>query len=171
VNLWGVIHGVHVFLPIMQQQGGEGHFVNLSSVGGILADTPFMATYGATKSAVIGLSLSLASELNMQRSPIGVTIVCPSATRGTHADEAERNRPTAAGPLVRAPGVDMLTQRVRQSVEGGQPVELLAERVLEAVRSNQLWAFPNPDAGPAVRPRLAELDAILEAASQQTRDA
>lgn len=62
VNLWGVIHGVHVFLPILERQGTEGHFVNVSSVGGVLADVPYMATYSATKAAVIGLSLTLASE-------------------------------------------------------------------------------------------------------------
>lgn len=56
VNLWGVIHGVHVFLPIFEAQGTPAHFVNVSSVGGVLAETPFMATYGATKSAVVGFS-------------------------------------------------------------------------------------------------------------------
>jgi NAD(P)-dependent dehydrogenase (short-subunit alcohol dehydrogenase family) len=65
VNVWGVIHGVHVFLPILQRQDDEGHFVNVSSIGGVLADVPFMATYSATKGAVIGLSLTLASELGL----------------------------------------------------------------------------------------------------------
>jgi NAD(P)-dependent dehydrogenase (short-subunit alcohol dehydrogenase family) len=170
VNLWGVIHGIHAFLPIITQQGTEGHFVNLSSVGGILADTPFMATYSATKGAVIGLSLTLAKELEAAGVPIGVTIVCPSATRDTGADRAERNRPVSAPQPPRAPGVDGLTDLVHQSVVKGQPVELLAARVAEAIRDNRLWAFPNPDAGPMVRPRLAVLDGVLREAETQTRD-
>ena len=48
VNMWGVIHGVHVFLPIFEAQGTPAHFVNVSSVGGVLAETPVRATYGAT---------------------------------------------------------------------------------------------------------------------------
>jgi NAD(P)-dependent dehydrogenase (short-subunit alcohol dehydrogenase family) len=171
VNLWGVIHGVHVFLPVITQQGTEGHIVNLSSVGGILADTPFMSTYSATKGAVIGLSLTLAKELELANRPIGVTIVCPSATRDTGADRAERNRPSSAPQPPRAPGVDALTDAVHQSVLGGQPVELLARRVADAIRDNRLWAFPNPDAGPMVRPRLATLDATIADAETQSRDA
>src|SRR3954453_11618639 len=161
VNLWGVIHGVHVFLPIISRQGTEGHFVNLSSVGGILADTPFMSTYSATKGAVIGLSLTLANELQSSGLPIGVTVVCPSATKDTGADLAERNRPSSAPQPPRAPGVDALTDLVRKSGEGGQPVELLAARVVDAIKANRLWAFPNPDAGPMVRPRLSTLDRVL----------
>src|SRR3954453_192614 len=161
VNLWGVIHGCHVFLPIITKQGTPGHIVNLSSVGGILADTPFMATYSATKGAVIGLSLTLAKELQSGGLPIGVTIVCPSATRDTGADPAERTRPAAAPQPARAPGVDTLTDLVHQSVLGGQPVELLAARVADAVRDNELWAFPNPDAAPMVQPRLTALDEVL----------
>ena len=52
VNLWGVIHGVHVFLPILESQGTDGHIVNVSSIGGVLADVPFMGTYSATKAAL-----------------------------------------------------------------------------------------------------------------------
>ena len=170
VNLWGVIHGVHVFLPIITKQGTEGHFVNLSSVGGILADTPFMATYSATKGAVIGLSLTLARELELANQPIGVTIVCPSATKDTGADLAERNRPATAPQPPRAAGVDALTDLVRKSGEAGQPVELLATRVVDTIKGNRLWAFPNPDAGPMVRPRVASLDAILADAETQSRN-
>ena len=171
VNLWGVIHGVHAFLPIMQEQGTPAHIVNLSSVGGILADTPFMATYSATKGAVIGLSLTLDTELRMRQTPIGVSIVCPGATRDTGADRAERNRPETAGPIVRAPGVDALTDQVHRSVLAGQPVELLAGRIADAIRTNRLWVFPNPDATAMVHPRLADLDARLAEAGAQSRDA
>src|SRR5262249_28553911 len=44
VNLWGVIHGVRTFVPVMLRQGGEGHIVNTSSVAG-LTTAPFMSIY------------------------------------------------------------------------------------------------------------------------------
>lgn len=167
VNLWGVVHGVHVFLPILQAQGTPGHFVTTSSVGGVLAETPFMATYSATKGAIIGLSLTLDTELKMTGSPIGVTILCPGSTKDTCVIDAERSRPSDAPPLAHAAGVDQLIATIRDGVDGGQPVDVLAGRVLDAVRAGDLWVFPNPEATDMVQVRLDALGAVLGRASQQ----
>lgn len=168
VNLWGVIHGVHVFLPILERQNTESHFVNVSSIGGVLADVPFMATYSATKAAVIGLSLTLASELRMRDRPIGVTIVCPGPTQDTHAHVAERHRPESAGPLERAPQVQGLVDIVTDQLStAGQPLATLTGRIVAAVRRNELWAFPNPAGSPMLLPRLDSLGAVLRAAGTQ----
>jgi NAD(P)-dependent dehydrogenase (short-subunit alcohol dehydrogenase family) len=167
VNLWGVVHGIHVFLPIIQQQGTPGHFVTTSSVGGVLAETPFMATYSATKGAVIGLSLTLDTELKITGSPIGVTILCPGSTADTHVLDAERSRPSDAPPLAHAPGVDGLIATIRESVDDGQPVDVLAARVLDAVRAGELWVFPNPEATDMVQTRLDALAAVLATSARQ----
>jgi NAD(P)-dependent dehydrogenase (short-subunit alcohol dehydrogenase family) len=161
VNVWGVIHGVHVFLPILKGHKGEGHFVNVSSIGGVLADVPFMATYSATKGAVIGLSLTLASELRLQGHPIGVTIVCPGGTRDTRAHLAERNRPAGLGQLHREPAAQALLDVVADQVAVGQPLEHLTGRVIEAVRKNELWAFPDPSSTPMIQSRLDAVSAVL----------
>jgi NAD(P)-dependent dehydrogenase (short-subunit alcohol dehydrogenase family) len=167
VNIWGVIHGVHVFLPILERQGTEGHFVNVASVGGVLADTPFMSTYSATKAAVIGLSLTLASELSMQQRPVGVSIVCPSATRDGYAHFAERNRPASLGPLARRPEAQALLDLVADLVAHGQPIETVARRVVEAVRRNDLWVFPHPEAAAMLQPRLDALGEVLRVTATQ----
>jgi NAD(P)-dependent dehydrogenase (short-subunit alcohol dehydrogenase family) len=168
VNLWGVIHGLHVFLPILERQGTEGHFVNVSSVGGVLADTPFMATYSATKGAVIGLSLTLASELQLKGSPIGVTILCPSATSDSAAHYAERNRPSSFAPLEHTPEAQALVDMIAGLVEHGQPIDTLARRVVGAIRRNELWLFPNPEAAPMLEPRLSRLGEVLGEAGKQS---
>jgi NAD(P)-dependent dehydrogenase (short-subunit alcohol dehydrogenase family) len=168
VNLWGVIHGVHVFLPILERQGSEGHIVNVSSVGGVLADTPFMATYSATKGAVIGLSLTLASELQLSGLPIGVSILCPSATRDSYAHFAERNRPSSFAPLEHTPEAQALFDMIAGLVENGQPIETLARRVVDGIRRNDLWLFPNPEAAPMLEPRLARLGDVLRDAGAQS---
>jgi NAD(P)-dependent dehydrogenase (short-subunit alcohol dehydrogenase family) len=168
VNMWGVIHGVHVFLPIFEAQGTPAHFVNVSSVGGVLAETPFMATYGATKSAVVGLSLALDSELRMGGSTIGVSILCPSNTASTHVLDAERNRPADAPNATRAPGVDQLVAAVRDVVDNGQPVDVLAARTLDAVKANRLWVFPHPHSQGMIQARLDLLGAVVAEAGTQT---
>jgi NAD(P)-dependent dehydrogenase (short-subunit alcohol dehydrogenase family) len=168
VNLWGVVHGVHTFLPIFEAQGTPAHFVNVSSVGGVLAETPFMATYGATKSAVVGLSLALDSELRMGGSVIGVSILCPSNTASTFVLDAERNRPADAPATARAPGVDQLIAAVRDVVDHGQPVDVLAARVLDAVKANRLWVFPHPDSQEMIQARLDLLGAVVAEAGTQT---
>ena len=170
VNLWGVVHGVHVFLPILEAQGTPAHIVNVSSVGGVLADTPFMATYSVTKAGVIGLSLTLDTELRAAGSAVGVSILCPSNTADTCVLDAERNRPPTAPVVARAPGVDQLVDTIRQVVDHGQPVDLLAARVLDAVRANRLWVFPHPDSASMLTPRLDSLGQVLAAAATQGID-
>ena len=74
INLMGVVHGVHAFLPRMLKQSTPSRIVNTASGAGLFPH-PRMATYTAVKHAVVGLSTSLAAEL--EDSKVGVTILCP----------------------------------------------------------------------------------------------
>ena len=74
VNVMGVVHGIHVFLPRMLQQTGIAHIVNTASGAGLMPH-PKMAPYAASKHAVVGLSTSLAAELH--GSNVRVTVLCP----------------------------------------------------------------------------------------------
>lgn len=74
VNLWGVIHGCHTFVPALRRQG-RGAILNVASAAGLLAP-PGMAPYNVTKAAVVSLSETLYSELRRER--IGVTVLCPT---------------------------------------------------------------------------------------------
>jgi NADP-dependent 3-hydroxy acid dehydrogenase YdfG len=55
VNLWGVIHGVKVFMPLMLAQNTECHIVNTSSGAGLIAGGG-SSPYGVTKHAIVALS-------------------------------------------------------------------------------------------------------------------
>src|SRR5439155_1020798 len=104
INLWGVIHGCHFFLPPMVRRGRGGHVVNVSSAAGFLA-TAQLAAYSATKFAVFGLSEALRDELRPHG--IAVTTVCPgiintpittsAPMRGPLATPEGRRRRLAAG--------------------------------------------------------------------------
>src|SRR3954451_20740918 len=74
INLMGVVHGLHFFVPPMVERRAGGHVVNLSSLAGYIATSP-LAAYSATKFAVLGLSEALRAELEPHG--IGVTAVCP----------------------------------------------------------------------------------------------
>ncbi len=74
VNLWGVIHGCHSFVPRMKA-AKSGWVLNVSSLAGLLG-TSQMATYHTTKFAVVGLSESLRTELD--GTGVGVSVLCPS---------------------------------------------------------------------------------------------
>jgi len=60
VNLWGVIHGVRLFTPMMLQAAKldplyQGHIVNTASMAGLLTP-PNMGVYNVSKHAVVSLS-------------------------------------------------------------------------------------------------------------------
>lgn len=78
VNLWGVIYGLHVFIPIMRNQDTECHVVNTASMEGLLSGSgPGGAIYGLTKHAIVSLSESMRIELKQIKSKIKVSVLCP----------------------------------------------------------------------------------------------
>jgi NAD(P)-dependent dehydrogenase (short-subunit alcohol dehydrogenase family) len=74
INLLGVVHGCHFFLPPMLRRNHGGHVVNIASAAGFAAPGD-MAAYATTKFGVVGFSEALRSELAVHR--IGVSTVCP----------------------------------------------------------------------------------------------
>ena len=91
VNLWGVIHGVRVFLPIMLRQETECHVVNTASVAGLLS-VPGMGAYCVSKHAVVTLTECLYHDLAQRAAKIGVSVLCPAYVP-TGISDSERNRP------------------------------------------------------------------------------
>lgn len=77
VNLWGVIHGCHVFAPRLKQQR-SGHILNIASAAGLIS-LGFMAPYNVSKAGVVSLSETLHAELKPEG--IGVTVACPTFFR------------------------------------------------------------------------------------------
>jgi len=74
VNLWGVIHGCHYFVPKFKKLG-YGAIVNVASAAGFTA-APEMTAYNVTKSGVLALSETLSSEL--KKAKIKVNVLCPT---------------------------------------------------------------------------------------------
>lgn len=91
-NVWGLIHGIHAFVPRMREQPGEKHMVNTSSMSA-LYKVPGMATYTMTKFAVDGMSEVIREELAADN--FGVTVLYPGLVNTGAAKESGKLRPQA----------------------------------------------------------------------------
>ena len=156
VNLWGVIHGVRVFMPILLAHGGEGHIVNTASMAG-MTSIPGMAIYNVTKHGVVTLSETLHHELTMLDSPLRVSVLCPGFVR-TRILDSHRNRPAAlADTAPEIPGRAEMDQAVRQMLAAGLPPAEVAERVFDAIRQERFYVFPHPEWKERVRARMEDI--------------
>jgi NAD(P)-dependent dehydrogenase (short-subunit alcohol dehydrogenase family) len=156
VNLWGVIHGVRVFVPRLVEQG-EGHVVNTASMAG-LTSAPMMGPYNVSKHGVVTLSETLAAELALHGSPVKVSVLCPGWVN-TRINEADRNRPPELQP---PDGADTsMAEMGRQLLDGLlksglQPSEV-ASRVLDAIREERFYILTHPEMTPMIQQRMEDV--------------
>jgi len=129
VDLFGVIHGCHVFVPRLRAQG-HGHVLNVASAAGLLS-APRMAAYNVAKAGVVALSETLAAELSDTR--IGVTVLCPTFFE---TNIVRSGRFTDAKTRTLA---DRLMTRAR-------PVEEVVLAALASVNRGELYSLPMADA-------------------------
>jgi NAD(P)-dependent dehydrogenase (short-subunit alcohol dehydrogenase family) len=135
VNLSGVIHGCHFFLPAMVRRRRGGHVVNVASAAGYVA-TEALAAYSTTKFAVVGLSEALRDELRPHG--IGVTAVCPGLINTPITQTSPLRGPEATAEA-RAYMVDVYRRR-------NYPPERVATNVLKAIQRNRAVAPISPEA-------------------------
>ena len=135
INLMGVVHGCHFFVPPMVKRGRGGHVVNLSSAAGYLA-TAALAAYCTTKFGVLGLSEALREELRPHG--IGVTAICPGIVN-TNITRTSPLRGAADTPETRERMVQMYQRR-------NYGPERVAMNLLRAVQRNRAVAPITPEA-------------------------
>lgn len=158
VNLWGVLHGIRVFIPIMLKQDTEGHIVNTASVAGLLS-APWFATYDVAKHGVVTLTESLHRELAAVGSKLKVSVLCPAWVK-TQLMTGDRNRPAALStdsPPATVPQSALMEQAVRQLVATGTDPAGIADRVLQAIKDEQLYILPHPEWKDRVRERADDI--------------
>jgi len=158
VNLWGVIHGLHAFVPRMLAGAEPGHVVNTASLAGHVAG-PFMGPYSASKFAVVAISEALYHEMNMSGGAIGVSVLCPGWV-DTNIHASERNRPASLGGGGRVE--DGRADMLKQVLASGMPPAEVASLVLQAIRDGRFYVLTHPDMTPAVEARMK---AIVEGAN------
>lgn len=146
VNVLGVAHSVRAFLPTLVKQREPGHVLNVASIAGI-CPLPYLGVYSATQHAVVALSESLAMELAITASHVGVSVLCGGLTRAA-LDVAERQRP---GELTRSPdaGVPpaqrLVAEALRAQAAESLPPEVIAALAVDAIRQRQFLILPHPE--------------------------
>ncbi|HXY94764.1 MAG TPA: SDR family NAD(P)-dependent oxidoreductase [Acidimicrobiia bacterium] len=161
VDLWGPIHGVHTFLPIMRRQGTPGHVVNTASTAGLMSGIAYLAPYAVAKVGVVSLSESLRAELAAAGAPIGVSVLCPGYTT-TRVIDSDRNRPAELGVEATTDDGTAFRDLLRAGLAGDtakQPAELAA-MVLDAIHHDRFWVITDEDVRLVLDRRFA---AILDA--------
>ncbi|MCR9096107.1 MAG: SDR family NAD(P)-dependent oxidoreductase [bacterium] len=140
VNLYGVIHGIRVFLPGLKAQD-EGCVVVTASVAG-LTSHPWLAPYNASKHAVVSIAETLHAELVNTGSNVTAHCLCPGMV-ATNIGTSERNRPKALADEVAnvsMPGaMGELGEDVDEFLKLAQTPDAVAERVLAAVVEGRFW--------------------------------
>ena len=160
VNVWGVIHGIRTFVPGLVAQK-EGHVVNTASLAG-WQGPPAMAAYSASKHAVLAISESLRSELELSGTGVGVSALCPGMVN-SGIMSSERNWPAVLGemPTVRSTPLTSAIENLLRTgtTQGDVDPPAVAEVVIEGIKTNRFILSTHPtqvvDAGRA-RLNLAE---------------
>lgn len=157
VNLWGVIHGVRVFAPIMLAQGSEGHIVNTASVAGLLSP-PGMGIYSVSKHAVVALSECLHQDLAQKTDKVKCSVLCPAYVPTGIADSG-RNRPAELSATRPKSAADLaLDASLKKAVQSGKLTAAdVAEKVYEAVRDERFYILTHPKIKPSIQWRMEDI--------------
>ena len=159
VNLWGVIHGIRTFVPLMLEQQTEGHIVNTASMAG-LTGGPGLGIYKVTKHGVVTLSETLYHELAFKGANIKVSVLCPGFV-STRIMDSARNRPAQLqnDPTEErmSPVSEAMVQFMRQVVEAGMPPQQVANIVFQAIRDEKFYILTHPEWKEAMRVRMEDI--------------
>ena len=150
VNLWGVIHGVRLFTPMMleaakQDPHYQGHIVNTASMAGLLTP-PNMGVYNVTKHAVVSLTETLYQDLKLVSEQVSASVLCPYFVP-TGINQSERNRP---GHLAAAQPTQsqLIGQAMSDKAVGSGKVSAaqVAQMVFDAIHADQFYIYSHPKA-------------------------
>lgn len=147
VNLWGVVHGLHSFLPHLLVAPGGAHIVNTASMAG-LAAWPGIGPYNATKFAVVAISETLAVELDGTN--VGVSVLCPGVVN-TNIFTSQRNRPDHLRND--RPNTAARQANLQLMQQSGIDAADVADQVADAIRNDRFWIFTHPELLDAVEAR------------------
>lgn len=161
VNLWGVIHGVRLFTPMMlaaakADPAWRGHIVNTASMAG-LVDAPNMGVYNVSKHAVVSLSETLHQDLSLVTDQVTASVLCPFFV-STGISQSHRNRPQdmAAGKPTKS---QLIGQAMNdKAVTSGKVTAAdVAQKVFDAAAQGQFYIYSHPKAIASVQTRMEDI--------------
>ena len=158
VNLWGVIHGVRLFTPMMldaarRDPDWRGHIVNTASMAGLVTP-PNMGIYNVSKHAVVSLTETLYQDLRLVSDQIGASVLCPFFVP-TGINLSASHRPGDA-PLTRSQKIGRAM--ADKAVQSGKVTAAdVAHKVFDAISADQFYIYSHPKALRSVQTRMEDI--------------
>ncbi|MES2423590.1 MAG: SDR family oxidoreductase [Pseudomonadota bacterium] len=161
VNVWGVVHGVRLFTPMMlaaaeKDPAYRGHIVNTASMAGLLAP-PNMGIYNVSKHAVVSLTETLYQDLALVTDQVSASVLCPFFVP-TGISQSHRNRPgeLAAAKPTRS---QLIGQAMSDKAVGSGKITAadVAQKVFDAIAANQFYIYSHPQALRSVQTRMEDV--------------
>ena len=150
VNLWGVIHGVRLFTPMMLAAAKadptwRGHIVNTASMAGLLTP-PNLGVYNVSKHAVVSLTETLYQDLKLVSDQVSASVLCPYFVP-TGISQSQRNRPAALG-LDEPTQSQRISQAMTDKAVGSGKVSApqVAQMVFDAIAADRFYIYSHPKA-------------------------
>jgi NAD(P)-dependent dehydrogenase (short-subunit alcohol dehydrogenase family) len=159
VNLWGVIHGVRVFTPLMlecarRDPDYDGHIVNTASMAGLLSP-PAMGAYNVSKHAVVALTETLHHDLRLVDARVAASVLCPYFVP-TDIDRSDRHRPHElehhGAPTASQQAAHALLSKAVHS--GKVSAAQVAAITFDAIRERRFYIYSHPQALGSVAERM-----------------
>ena len=152
VNVFGVVNGINAFVPVMLEQGTEGHVVNTSSSNGAFVPLLAGTIYATTKAAVVTITECLWGSLRAIDADVSASVMLPSTrTPGllnTGIWRPGRNRPPEFAHDEAPPqeGRDALVQVQDAMRAAGRdmvfaPLEEIADMTVDGIRNDEFWIY------------------------------
>lgn len=165
VNLWGVIHGVRIFAPLMLEAARndpayEGHIVSVASVAGLIAPS-LMGVYNVSKHAVVAHAESLYHDLAKVESRVAVSVLCPGFTQ-TGISQSHLSRPANMQNADRpTESMVIAQQQVAKAVSSGKLTAAdVADITFDAIRDRQFYILTHPNFMKLVKSRLDDISEL-----------
>ena len=158
VNLWGVVHGVRLFTPMMLEAASkdpnfQGHIVNTASMAGLLTP-PNMGIYNVTKHAVVALTETLYQDLKLVSDQISASVLCPYFVP-TGISQSHRNRPSQL-KADKPTKSQLIGQAMSDKAVGSGKVSAadVAKMVFDAIEKDHFYIYSHPKALGNVQHRM-----------------
>ena len=158
VNLWGVVHGVRLFTPMMLEAASkdtnfQGHIVNTASMAGLLTP-PNMGIYNVTKHAVVALTETLYQDLKLVSDQISASVLCPYFVP-TGISQSHRNRPSQL-KADKPTKSQLIGQAMSDKAVGSGKVSAadVAKMVFDAISNDHFYIYSHPKALGNVQHRM-----------------
>ena len=156
-NVWGVIHGIRVFTPIMLKQKEEGHIVNTASVAGLMSFNG-MGLYCMTKHAVVTMTECLHHDLTKASEHVRCSVLCPAYVP-TDIANSERNRPdNLREERTKSDDEIKMEENLKKAVASGKiSADQVADQVLQSIREKHFYILTHPKIKPAIETRFQDI--------------